>query len=379
MNRKQFILLLLALAIIGSAGLLLFTRNQQSWSVREAKAGDKLLPEFRFNDVASIHVKGGNAEFAVIRRDGVWRLPERNDYPVSYSLIKNLLLNTKELKVIRSENIGPSQRAHVGLEDPGKADGGILLEFKDEQVKVLDSLLVGKRHLRPESAADPFRMRGLFDGCYVLLPHDPQNVLLISDDLGTVSAEPGAWLDHSFVKIENVRSVSSIGSDGKKQWELVRETDSQPWSLRDDKPVSMETLDTSVVAQTVEMLGFLSFVDVDIAPDPSKLDKTKARTLFVKTFDSFSYVVEIAGKRPDGNYQLIVTTESNIPLQPSGEESDQTRKLREKLHTEQTFARWTYVAEASVLEPLIRDRSQFIKPIGEQSGVAKKDTPSATE
>jgi len=383
MNRKQFTLLLLALLVVGSAGLLLFKRNQRSWSVHEAKTGDKLLPNFRFNDVAGIRIKGNNSDFDIVRREGVWRVPKRNDYPANYSLIKNLLLNIRDIKVARSENVGPSQRAHVGLDEPGKDGGGILIEFKDAQGKLLDSLLVGKRHLRPESAADPFRMRGLFDGCYVLLPQDPQNVLLISDDLGTVSAEPGSWLDHSFVIVENIRSISSIGSDGDKQWELARDSEAERWTLRDNKPGATETLDTTAAAQTVEMLALLSFVDVDVAPDSSQLDKSKARTLFVKTLESFSYVVAINGKRSDGHYQLTVTTESNIPEEPVDKEStNEKRKLLEKFKREQTFARWIYVVEPSVLEPLIRERTQFVKPasnILEHEGVAKKETPTSTE
>src|SRR5262249_14526831 len=153
---------------------------------------------------------------------------------------------------------GPSQRARVELGEPGTGtDSGTLIEFKDAQGKVLDSLLVGKRHMRRETPSDPYRMRGLFDGCYVLLPKEPQNVLLISDELAAISGEPGAWLSTEFWKSENVKSVSLIGTNAESVWTLTRESESKPWSLGDGK--AGEVLDVTKAAQTVEMLNFVGF------------------------------------------------------------------------------------------------------------------------
>ena len=69
MNRKQFIILLLALAIISTAGVLVLNRHKQSWTVREAKVGEKLLPNFRPNDVAAIHIKAA-ADLNIENKDG---------------------------------------------------------------------------------------------------------------------------------------------------------------------------------------------------------------------------------------------------------------------------------------------------------------------
>src|SRR5262249_54092478 len=192
---------------IGAAGLIVLNRHKQSWTVREAKVGEKLLPNFRLNDVAAIHIKA-RVDLNIENKDGVWRVRERGDYPANYDHIKNLLVSIKDIKVVQSDEIGPSQRARVELAEPGTGTGsGTLIEFKDAQGKVLDSLLVGKRHMRSETASDPFRMRGLFDGCYVLLPKEPENVLLISDELSSASPEPGAWLNKTFLKVVNIKSI----------------------------------------------------------------------------------------------------------------------------------------------------------------------------
>src|ERR1051326_1582461 len=109
MNRKQFTFILFALLIVGAAGLILINRNRQSWNVREARVGDKVIPNFRFNDVAAVHIKSPGADFNVLKKADTWRVPERNDYLANYAQIKDLLIKMRDLKVVQSDTIGPSQ------------------------------------------------------------------------------------------------------------------------------------------------------------------------------------------------------------------------------------------------------------------------------
>jgi len=337
MNRKQFIFILVALAVTGSAGLIVVNRHKQSWDVREAKVGQQLLPNFRPNDVATIHIKGVS-DLNIENKDGLWRVRERGAYPANYEQIKALLVRIKDIKIVQSEEIGPSQRGRVELDESGRGTGsGTLVEFKDAQGKVLDSLLVGKRHVRPETASDPFRMHGLFDGCYVLLPKEPENVLLISDELASFSAEPGAWLNREFCKIENVKSFSFAGTNGANLWTLARESESKPWSLADAKPG--ETLDATAAAQTAELLNFLSFVDVvpKAAQSASNLDKPMV--ILVETFDHFFYTLKIATQaQRDGNYQVMLAVRAEIPSEQIAVADEKTMKLRDKLAKESRLA-----------------------------------------
>src|SRR5258705_10076786 len=102
MNRKQFVILLVALAVIGSAGWVVLNRHKQSWTVREAKVGEKLLPNFPLNDVAALHIKA-RIDLNIENKDGVWRVRERANYAADYEHIKNLLVRIKDIKVVQSE------------------------------------------------------------------------------------------------------------------------------------------------------------------------------------------------------------------------------------------------------------------------------------
>ena len=375
MNRKQFIILLLALAIISTAGLLVLNRHKQSWTVREAKVGEKLLPNFRPNDIAAIHIKAA-ADLNIEYKDGAWHVRERGNYPANFDHIKNLLVRIKDIKIVQSDDIGPSQRPRVELGEPGTGPGsGTLLEFKDAQGNVLDSLLVGKRHMRAETSSDPYRMRGLFDGCYVLLPKEPSNVLLLSDELAGVSGEPGAWLNTEFVKIEHVKSVSLTGVDGTRLWTLARESESKPWTLADAKPG--ETLDSTKAAQSIEMLNFLGFVDLvsNAAASPSNLEKLM--TLLVETFDHFFYTLRVTPPKATANYQLAIEVKAEIPgerIAGANEKPEDTqhldeefqantKRLQDKLAHESRFASngWNYLIEPRLIEPLLCKRADLLE------------------
>ncbi len=376
MNRKQFVFILIALALVGSAGLIVVNRHKQSWNIRETKVGEKLIPDFRPNDVAAIHIKGAS-DLNIENKDSIWRVRERGGYPANYDQIKALLVRMKDLKIIQSDQVGPSLRGRVELDEPGKGQGsGTLVEFKDAHGNVVNSLLVGKRHIRPKTASDPFRMHGVFDGCYVLLPTDPENVLLISDELASISSEPGAWLNKEFCKIENVKSFSLAGINGANLWTLTRESGSGPWSLADCKPG--ETLDATTAAQTAELLNFVSFVDVIPNPASSARNLANPTVISVETFDHFFYTLKIAAPaQRDGDYPLILAVRAEIPSQRAAATDEKpedkkglddafqasTKTLRDKLAKESRLAAngCPYLIAPRLIEPLLCDRAHLLE------------------
>jgi hypothetical protein len=363
MNRKQFLLILSALAIIGGAGLVLLNHHRESWSVREAKMGDKVLPDFNLNQVATIHVKG-SSDVHIVRASGSWRVREREEFPANYQQIKDCLIRMRELKVVQSEPVGPAQLPRVELEEPGKGpNSGTLIEFMDGNGKVLNSLCVGKRHVRPQDPSVPPGLHGIYDGRYVMLPKEPGNVLLISDELANVSSEPGAWLSRDFIKVEHIQSVSFSSGNAASSWRLTREKEEDPWSLADLEPAKGEALDAGVAAQIGELVPFLAFLDVVPKATGSGKAPEEQAMLTVQTFDHLSYIVRIGPKRLDGNYLVDVSVKAD----------QETPDNREKFAKESrlTAAPADYVIEARIIEALIRDRPQLL----EKKSVASEHSP----
>ena len=81
MNRKQLLILLVLVAVVGGAGLLLHQQSQTAWHSADKTMGRKLLGDnFPVNDLALIAIKQATDELDLARKDDLWRVRERNDY-----------------------------------------------------------------------------------------------------------------------------------------------------------------------------------------------------------------------------------------------------------------------------------------------------------
>src|SRR5439155_3433361 len=152
MNRKQLGTLIFLGAVIGILGLYVGRRNAASYqSSGEGGAGKKLLPDLPINDVARIAIKQGTNELNLARQDDDWTVRERYGYPANFQEIGDFLRKIWDLKVVQTEQIGPSQYSKLELLEPAKATGtnsGTLIEFKDKSDKSLKAVLLGKKHMR---------------------------------------------------------------------------------------------------------------------------------------------------------------------------------------------------------------------------------------
>lgn len=364
MNRSQFLTMLAALALVGSAGLILLHRDGQTWTAHEAMVGAKVLPGLQINDVAVIHIKGGNLDFNVVHTNGAWCVRERNDYPAAYGAIRDLLLKLRDLSVAQSDLIGPTELARLNLNPPGTpTNSATLLEFKDEHGRLLASLLAGKQHLRLKNDSEPAGLHGLFDGRYILLPGDPGNALLVSDDLAAATPDPGIWLSPDFFKAENAKFVSFTSPDAAASWEISRPDASSPWVLDNAKP--NEILNQTAAAAIGEIIEFPTFDDV--APKTAAqlaahgLDKPTVLTVLT---EHFAYTLKIGRREVNGDYPLTVSVDGSVP-----DSDPDAADLRKKLAKERALAPWIYEA-GSWIGRAIRDRSQLVDQTTPPGGMA---------
>jgi hypothetical protein len=392
MNRKQLTLIFLALVILGGAGLVLINRHRDAWSAPQGKMGQKLFPNFPLNDVAAIHVKETN-DLHLAAKEGVWQVRERGDYPANYSQIRDLLIKMLGLKISQSEPIAPSQLARMELEPAGKGtNSGTLVEFLDKQGKPIQSLLLGKKHVQQSGNSSPFGGGEYPDGRYLLISNDTRDLILVSDPLESIEVNPESWLDRDFFKIEKLQSVSFVSTNSTNSWKLTRESENAPWVLADTN--AGETLDSNKVSSLAGEVSYFSFVDVatNTAPAVTGLDRPLALTL--ATFDHFTYELKIGRKIPDNNnFYMTVAVSAEIPAQRAAgadekpedkqkldkEFQDKTTALKDKLAKEKAFGSWVYIVGSSLVDPLIRDRSQLFVDKKEETPAAKTGAEPALQ
>src|SRR5215469_12903042 len=131
MNRKQFIILVVIVALVGAAGWVVYQRGNTSWQSAGQTIGGKLLPGLPINDVAQINISSGTNQLTLARGSDIWTVRERGNYPANFSQISGLLMKLADLKVVQHEDAGPSELPRFNLAPPDAgANAGTLLELK---------------------------------------------------------------------------------------------------------------------------------------------------------------------------------------------------------------------------------------------------------
>ena len=376
MNRKQLVILLVLGAVIGALGFWVSKRNAASYqSSGEGGAGKKLLPDFPFNDVARIDIKQGTNELNLARQDDQWTVRERYGYPANFQEIGDLLRKMWELKIVQTEQIGPSQFARLELTEPANGtNSGTLVEFKDKSDKTIKSVLLGKKHTRKSGNASPMGGSDAWpDGRYVLVLNGPKDVAVVSDALSEVETKPDRWLSKDFFKVEKLKAISVTHTNATNSWKLTRETENGTLTLADAKP--MEQLDTGKSSAAGNALSYPSFTDVaspQAKPEETGMDNPIVAKL--ETFDGFSYTVKIGTKTNEDNYYVNTSVSADLPKErtPGKDEKPEDKdkldkefkekisKLDEKLKQEKTFEKWTYLVSKWTVDPLLKERKDLL-------------------
>ena len=135
MNRKQFLILLFLVLVVGGAGLVIYQRGNRSWESSASALGGKLLPNLAVNDIVAITIKGRTNELHLARVDNLWRVRERGNYPANFGQLSQWLIKLSELKIAQSQDVGPSQLGRFALLPPGPGTNtAILVEFAEHSV-----------------------------------------------------------------------------------------------------------------------------------------------------------------------------------------------------------------------------------------------------
>ncbi len=407
MNRKQFAILVVLLIVLGGAGWYVQMKRNLAGSAGGNGTGQKLLGEsFPVNDVTHISIKQGAKEVNLVKKDDLWRVRERNDYPANFSEISEFLLKARDLKVIQSEEVGASQLPRLQLALNGlETNSGVLLDLKNKDEKSLQTLTLGKKHMRKPAAQQQsmqFGNEAFPDGRYVMSAGNTKNALLISDPLDSIQPEPEPWLNKDFFKVERPKAIAVTFPEATNSWKLVRDTESGDWKFDQAKPD--EKLDSAKVSPLSNPFAAPSFIDV-ILPGSFAYDTSldnNPTVVTINTFDDLTYTVKIGKEKLDKtggqDYPISVAVTADFPKErvPAKEEkpedktkadkawADRQKQLDEKLKRDQAYANWTYLVPGWNVDPLLKVRKDLLvekkdesKPAGTAAPTTQNNIESA--
>jgi hypothetical protein len=375
-NKKQFLILLVALVVLGGAGLALVWRDISDYRASGARIGAKLLPSLKIADVAQVRLQDSKQQATLVRKDKTWVVQERGGYPASFQEISDLLIKLVEMKVTQAEQVGSSLWPRVELADPGKGDGaGTVIEFDDKSGKSLARLVLGKKVLKKDPVNPlPAAKNGVPAGRYIRVANDKDAVVVVSDPLNAVDAAPGKWLVKDFFKADRIKTLAVGPERGAPHWKITRNEEWGQWKFATGGGV----LNPSAAVTAVNKLGQPSFDDVAVDPKAEAADKPLVAV--ADTFDNLVYTVKFAKQAKGDDYLLTFTVTGEPPkarVPEKGEKPEQAKqrdkdfaetlkRLEARLAAERALEKWTYVVAKSEVEPLLKSRADMIVKPGEK-------------
>lgn len=374
MNRKQFALLLSLVVILGGAGYWIYRQEARTWQRSSAAADAKLLPGLPVNDVAHLRIRQGTSEVNLVRKEGLWRVRERGDYPANFQQISDWIVKASELKAVQVEEVGPTQLGRLSLLPPGEGPNtAMLVEFLDAEGKRLGGLLLGKTQTRASTAGFGGGSEDAFPaGRWVMSLASTNRAAMVSEALSHVEARPEQWINKEFFKVERPKRLKVEFPEATNSWSIQREKETDPWQLADARPG--ETLDASKATSATSGLSWPSFLDVlPVDTPPASVGLDHPFKVQVETFDDFTYELTIS-PQTNQSYYLRVAVNATLPRErapgPDEKPEDKERldrefkekrdKLAEKLNREKQLEGWIYQVSTWTFDSLLKPRHEML-------------------
>ncbi len=366
MNRKQFLILVVVLLLLGGIGLALFWQNRDDYRASGSKIGAKLLPGLKVADVAQIELRDAKAGVTLVRKESHWVVQEREGYPADFKAISDLIIKLSDLKITQADAIGESLLPRVELVVPGKGEGaGTLVELKDAAGKTLSAVVLGRKVLKKDPGNPlPAAQDGVPAGRYVRVLVNNQ-VVVVSDPLNNAEAQPGKWLDRDFAKIDRIKALTVAGDSG---WKIARDVEWGQWKFAGGGG----DLDASAAVGAVNALNQLSFNDVATGVKPE--NEGKPTIIAAETFDNLTYTLRLTKRKEGPDYLLNVDVAGDPPRAREAEKGEKAedkdrrdkdfaesrKRLELRVARDKARSAWTYVVDAKQVAPLLKPRAEMI-------------------
>jgi hypothetical protein len=236
----------------------------------------------RLAEVARLTVIRGDGKTTMIRRNGVWAVEEKYDYPADAGKMKTTLLGLAAVRYAEPKTAKPDLYSRLDVEDPGKKGSDAqLVTLSDASGKLMGEMIFGKRRY------DIFG--GGNDGIYVRKPGEAQSWLAN----GSLTLPNGTmdWIDRdvTMIKGERIATARFIAPDGAVV-AISRPKTGAPLVLAGGVPKGYKLKSDDVLADLARALDYFSLDDVMPATAVPFPDKGVSQAVFT-TLDGLTVTV----------------------------------------------------------------------------------------
>lgn len=390
MNRKQLILILAALVVLGGLGLWLRSRDVGSYRTSSGAMGQKVLGEFDINTVTRVVVRQGTNSLTLSQKDDGWVVAERGEYPANFSEVGETLRKLWDLKIVQPVPgpLGASGLARLELDPAATNKPATVVELLDKDGKALRTLVLGKQHRRKPTTPSAFGDdEGWPDGRYVMLKDGSAGASLVSESFSSLEPKPESWLNRDFLKVEKPKSIAVTYPESTNSWRMTRASETNEWALADLQ--AGEQVDPTKTTVLSSVLSWPSFEDVVMPGDPALAALEKPTVAEIETTEGFKYAIKAAQKGAEEKYLMTVTATASYPRERTAGEGEKPEdkerldkefkerldKLDEKLKKEKALDGRVFLVAKYTLDTLLKKRGDFFKEAKPEAAAEAGDLP----
>jgi hypothetical protein len=390
MSARQFLLVVVALAVLVAGGWAVFTWKRASYEVADSRVGQKLLPGFKVDEVGEIAIVEPAGTVTLVRGEQGWTVKERGGYPADVEAIRDLLLKLEAAKVVQAESLTDAFRGRLQLAAPGSGAKpeatGAALELRGRDGKPLARLVLGRKTTK-QANLPGLPVDSVPSGRYVLVATDPERANVVAEPLSAVVAKPQQWLARDYLKVERIRALTVLGPDGKERWSVVRPDEAAGWTWS-----GPGKLDGGKAQDGASALYSMRIDDAAPGGSDAEAGFDRPVTVRAQTFDGWSYELRIGKPAPEDRYHVKASVTGAVPEKRTprpdekAEDRDKEEKafaerqaaLKAKLAREQALGAFTVLVPKSTVEPLLRERSALVAVVpkddrkGDKKGAPKR-------
>ncbi len=382
MQPKAFLWLVLLAALAAGLGVYLHLAGSRRQAEGSGISGRPLLPGLPVNDITAVTVVAPEATLKLARKDGLWRVPLRWDYPADFAAVSRLLLALQDAKATQAVQAGESQWAQLKLLPASGTAAGAGTEITLEAGLEKFILILGKNSGRAGADDEELPLGAAGAGRFVRVP--ATGLLAVSSaDFGLYDLKAQSWLDAEFIKVTDVK-VATLEKDGKLLWTLQREKTGDDLKLAEAK--AEDNLDGNKLRTLANALAWIRFTDIagraDIAESAVPVMPWRYT---VSDFDGFTVTLNVSGADAEGKFRgtaaiLYKGPESRTPAADEKAEDkakndaafakkqQENRQKAEEL--QRKLSGWVYLFDKFALEGILLDRAGLMKA-PEKPGDAK--------
>ncbi|MFK7852387.1 MAG: DUF4340 domain-containing protein [Akkermansiaceae bacterium] len=296
--KSRTVIILWAIALILAASVFALKKSQGNSDETATKRspGEKLLSEFPADKTATIWIKGAENSVQLSKKDGTWKVVNRDNFPADARNINDLIRTIAEVKVTQGIEAGPTFAPRFGMDadsaDPEKRGLKVILEDASET----DLAIVSFGKNLDANSSSPFG--GGSTGRFVRNHSDESGFYAVSELFSTLSSDPKEWLADEFFKVERIQTISldKPGSD-ENEWTITRDDESAEFKFSEAFPGVK--IDPAAVTPLKSLFSYARFDDVVPAADIEKRSNPeKLQNVKISTFEGLTYNITLQPAKP---------------------------------------------------------------------------------